>query len=169
MWLTIIGIVVMIILGLFFSYCDESGMPLLIVIIIIGVSFWRNPDIYDSFFYNFNKNYKIEFEDSNIYVTMKSPSIGIAGVNRISFDGFEPADIEETIFKMIRHRDYDGDYDVYVTLEFKDKYGNYYDSSTSVKVCTLNGEDVKKYADYSYFRGEIPLEKAYPWNYNYSE
>ena len=117
------------------------------------------------------KNYKVSFQSTTIYVTMKCPSIGIAGINKISYDGFELEDIEKEIFEEIRDRDYSGNYDVYVTLQFKDKYGNYNDSHECVKVCTLNGGEVKKFASFFYFEMEhmIPFYEAYPWNYNYNE
>lgn len=114
------------------------------------------------------KNYKVSFQSKTIYVTMKCPSIGIVGINQISYDGFELEDIEKDIFEEIRDRDYSGNYDVYVTLQFKDEYGNYNDSPESVKICTLNGKDVKKYVSYSYFRGKIPFHYSYPWIHDYN-
>lgn len=113
------------------------------------------------------KNYKVSFQSGAIYVTMKCPTIGIAEINRVSYDGFEPEDIEKDIFEEIRDRDYSGYYDVYVTLQFEDEYGNYNDSPESVKVCTLSGEDVKKYVDYNHFRGKIPFHYSYPWIHKY--
>lgn len=114
-----------------------------------------------------NKNYNVEFHGQSIYITMKSPTLGIASLNGVSFDGFTLEDIEKEIFKKIRRRNYSGDYNVYVTLQFLDEYGNYQDSPERVKVCTLNGREVKKYADFFFFRGKIPFYHAYPWNHNY--
>ena len=116
----------------------------------------------------FNKNYKVEFEGTTIYVTMRSPSFGLVGINKVSFDGFKEEDIEKEIFDEIRDRSYNGDYDVYVTLQFKDEYGNYYDSNEKVHVSTLNGENVKRYSNYYYFKGNVDLWKSYPWVYNYN-
>lgn len=115
----------------------------------------------------FKKNYKVAFEDGSIYITMKSPSIGISGINEVSFDGFTPKEIEEDVFYGIRKRSYSGDYNVFITLQFKDSYGNYYDSKERVKVSTLNGNDVKKYASFGYFKGKVSIDKSYPWNHKY--
>ncbi len=115
-----------------------------------------------------NKNYKVEFNNTTIHVTMKSPRIGVVGINQVDFDGFTPEDIEKEIFDEIRDRDYLGDYEVYVTLQFKDEYGNYYNSPERVHVSTLNGEEVKKYSNYNYFQGSVHLGKSYPWVHNYN-
>lgn len=114
-----------------------------------------------------NKNYRVAFEDGSIYITMKSPSIGISGINEVSFDGFTPEEIEKYIFDEIRKRSYSGDYNVFITLQFKDSYGNYYDSKERVKVSILNGNDVKKYASFGYFKGKVSIDKSYPWNHKY--
>lgn len=118
-----------------------------------------------------NNSYKVEFKSESVHVTMKCPQIGVAGRNEVSYDGFTSEDIEKEIFEGIRNRDYSGDYEVYVTLLFKDKYGNYSKSQERVKVCTLNGDDVKRYADFNYFKlkSPIPLDKSYPWNYDYAD
>ena len=115
---------------------------------------------------NSSNGYTITITDGRIDITMKSPTIGIVGINQVGFDGFTPRDIDREVFNKIRKRSYSGDYSVYVTLKFKDSYGNYYNSSEKVNICILNGADVKKYADFSYFRG-LPIHKSYPWIYNY--
>ncbi len=116
---------------------------------------------------NSNKNYKAAFDEGAINITMKCPSIGVAGWREVHFDGFTPTEIEEEVFDKIRKKDYSGNYDIYVTLQFLDSHGNYYDSQEKVKVSTLNGEDVKKYADFGYFKGKVSLDKSYPWNHKY--
>lgn len=113
------------------------------------------------------RNYKVAFDEGAIYITMKCPSIGVAGWREVHFDGFTPTEIEEEVFDGIRKREYSGDYNVYITLQFLDSHGNYYDSQEKVKVSTLKGEDVKKYADFGYFKGKVSIDKSYPWNYNY--
>jgi hypothetical protein len=114
-----------------------------------------------------SKNYSVEVSDGIVKVKMRSPSIGVAGINVVSFDGFEPEEVEKEVFDKIRKRSYDGNYSVIVTLEFKDSYGNYYDG-TPVTVTSLNGAEVKRYASYGYFRNSTHLEKAYPWIHNYN-
>lgn len=109
---------------------------------------------------SFKKNYKIAIENGTVHIIMRSPMIGISGLNSIDFDGFTPREIEERVFNKIRKRDYNGDYNVYVTLQYKDEYGNYNEAPNSIHVCTINGGEVKKYVDFKYFDG-LQLEKAY--------
>jgi hypothetical protein len=94
---------------------------------------------------------------------MHSPTIGIVGINKVGYDGFTLEEVEEEIFDGIRRKGFNGDYNVYVTLQYKDDHGNYYNGDR-VKVSTLNGADVKEYASYSYFRGNAHLYAAFPWN-----
>lgn len=115
------------------------------------------------------ENYEVRFNSNSIYVKMRCPTSGIIEIGSISFDGFEPEDIEKEIFEGIRDRGYSGDYIVYVTLQFKDEYGNCYDSPETVEICTLNSKEVKRYASYGDFRSKIPFSKAYPWNYDYNK
>ena len=112
------------------------------------------------------KNYQIVLNGSNkeIYVYMRCPSIGIAGINEIRYDGFTYDEVEEQLFEDIRHNSFDGDWRVYVILEYKDDYGNYYYDDEKIYVSTLNGNELRRYADYSYFRGKADLQNAFPWN-----
>ena len=109
------------------------------------------------------KNYSVEIQDGSVHVTMHSPSMGIVGINQVSYDGFTYEEVEKEVFDKIRSRSYDGAYTVSVTLQYLDSYGNYYDSDRMI-VSTLSAMDVKKYASYSYFKGQTHLEKAFPWN-----
>jgi hypothetical protein len=110
-----------------------------------------------------SKNYKVQISEGDVSVTMHSPTIGIVGINEVGYDGFTLEEVEEEIFDGIRRKGFNGDYNVYVTLQYKDDHGNYYNGDR-VKVSTLNGADVKEYASYSYFRGNAHLYAAFPWN-----
>ena len=116
------------------------------------------------------KNYDVQVCSSSyngeVVVTMHCPRIGVADINEVSYDGFSLEEVEKEIYDEIRSASYDGDYDVYVILQFKDNHGNYYDGNR-VKVSTLNGADVKEYASYSYFNGKAQLHMAFPWNHRY--
>jgi hypothetical protein len=112
------------------------------------------------------KNYSVKITDGTVNVKMRCPTKGIVGINQVGYEGFTYEEVEETVFDKIRNRDYDGDYTVVVTLEFKDAYGNYYDGP-AVTVSHLNGADTKRYASYRYFRGSSNIYKAFPWNYDY--
>lgn len=117
-----------------------------------------------------SKNYKVQVcsssSDGDVWVTMRCPTIGIAGINQVAYDGFTLEEVEKEIYDGIRDDSYNGNYEVYVTLQFRDDHGNYYDGDM-VQVSTLNGADVKQYASYSYFRGKANLSAAFPWNHKY--
>ena len=115
---------------------------------------------------NNEKNYNVVVTDGIVNITMKCPTIGVVGINKVGFDGFTPKDINREVFNKVRNRNYSGDYIVFVTMQFIDNYGNYYDSQEKVKVDILNGEEMKKYADFKYFKG-VSIYKAYPWIYSY--
>ena len=83
--------------------------------------------------------------------------VSLYGVN---FDGFTIEDVEEEIFDKIRSSNYEGYYTVYVILQYRDSYGNFYDGPQT-KVSTLQSSEVKKYASYGYFRGQTHLEYSY--------
>ena len=114
------------------------------------------------------KNYNVDIQDGLIHVTMHSPTMGIVGINQVGYDGFTYEEVEQEIFNKIRNRSYDGSYNVSVTLQFIDSYGNYYNGD-NVMVSTLSASEVKKYASYGYFKGQSHIEKAFPWNHNYGE
>ena len=109
------------------------------------------------------KNYSVEIQDGAIHIQMHCPSIGIVGVNQVSYDGFTYEEVEQEVFDKIRNSSFNGNYFIYVKLQFKDSYGNYYDGESKL-VTTLNGADVKRYASYSYFRGKTHISDAFPWN-----
>lgn len=113
-----------------------------------------------------SNGYKVTVTDGRIDIIMKSPTMGIVGLGQVGYDGFSPRDIDREVFDKVRKRAYSGDYSVYVTMRFKDSYGNYYNSLEEVNICTLNGADMKKYAAFKYFKG-LPIYKAYPWVYDY--
>ncbi len=109
------------------------------------------------------KNYNVEIQDGQIYVTMHCPTMGIVGINQVSFDGFTYEEVEKEVFDEIRGRSYDGLYTITVIIQFLDKYGNYY-NGTPIQVTTLSASEVKKYASYNFFRGQTYIEKSFPWN-----
>ena len=109
------------------------------------------------------KNYKVEIQDGSIHVTMHSPSMGIVGINQVSYDGFTYEEVEQEVFDKIRNSSYDGSYTVSVTLQFIDSYGNYYDGERII-VSNLDAKEVKKYASYYYFRDHTHISDAFPWN-----
>ncbi len=106
------------------------------------------------------KNYSVDVNDGYVIVKMRSPSIGVAGLWEVHFDGFTYEDVEEEIFDKIRSSSYEGFYTVYVILQYIDSYGNYYDGPKTT-VSTLQASEVKRYASYSYFRGQTHLEYSY--------
>ena len=97
-----------------------------------------------------------------MYVIMPCPTMGIVGRNEVGYDGFTFDEVEKDLFKMVRRAN-EGDYNIYVILKYKDSYGNYSKSDTTY-VSTLNRDDLRKYAEYSYFAGKSKIDKAFPWN-----
>ena len=106
------------------------------------------------------KNYSVEVNDGSVIVKMHSPSRGVVSLYGVNFDGFTIEDVEEEIFDKIRSSNYEGYYTVYVILQYRDSYGNFYDGPQT-KVSTLQSSEVKKYASYGYFRGQTHLEYSY--------
>jgi hypothetical protein len=127
------------------------------------------------YFFNFNKvndtvddiwgwatkrNYKVEVNNSSIDVYMRAPTIGFAGINEVSFDGFKVEDVEKKLFKKIRLQEKYKVYDIFVHVEYSDQYGNYH-YGKPVKVSRLSVSEVKKYKDYYHFRGRSNISAAY--------
>ena len=113
-----------------------------------------------------SKNYEVTVTDGSAHITMHCPTIGLTGINQVSYDGFTYDEVEKELFDQIRDSDFNGNYTVWVTMQFKDSYGNYSDGP-KVKVTTLSGSDVKKYASFRYFKGKSMMYKAFPWVHNY--
>lgn len=107
------------------------------------------------------KNYDVSVSGSSVYVTMHALSKGMITWGQVSLDGYTKEDVEKEIFNKIRSNNYDGNYDVYVTVKYMDSHGNYSSDGNMVKVSTLNGADVKQYSNYSNFHGKAHLENAY--------
>lgn len=108
------------------------------------------------------KNYSVRVDSSArcVKVKMHCPRVGVVRLGRVDYDGFTLDEVEKKIFDGIRRKPYDGDYDVYVTMQSKDQYGHYVDEN-EVKVSTLNGAEVKRYASFSSFRGRSNISSAY--------
>lgn len=109
------------------------------------------------------KNYSVMVKNGSVVIRMHCPTIGLVGINQVGYDGFTYEEVEKSIFDEIRNSSYNGDYTVSVILQYRDSYGNFSTEDTTV-VSILNGEDVKRYASYSYFNGNANIAKAYPWN-----
>ena len=109
-----------------------------------------------------NENYSVNVYPGTqtVSVHMKCPSVG---VGLITYPGYEYEDVERDIFDGIRYYAYDGNYQILVTMEFEDEYGNPKNGET-VNVGSLNAAEVKRYASYHYFKGKTHLERAFPWN-----
>lgn len=61
-------------------------------------------------------------------------------------------DMEEEIFQKIRKGE--GTYNISLVVKSKDKYGKY-SISKSYNLGSLDTDEIKKYASYTYFRGQI--------------
>ena len=105
--------------------------------------------------------------NGSVVVKMHSPTRGMAGVDRISYDGFTYEEVEKEVYDKIRKNSYNGDYTISVILQFKNSYGSYYDGPP-VNVGTLNGSQVKRYSSFRDFSGSTQIYKAFPWNHRYN-
>ena len=103
---------------------------------------------------NSPKNYNIKYDEHDITIIIPMPTIGTAGIGQTTYDGFTLEDIEQDIFNELRDNKYKGNYDLNLTIKFKDKYGNYSKNET-YPLNSINADDIKKYAAYNYFRGTV--------------
>lgn len=100
------------------------------------------------------RNYKIDFEDQNIVITIPSPSIGVSARDEISYDGFTLEEVEEDIFNDLRRPWRSGTYKMKLIIKYKNEYGEYSDKK-NILLGNISAEKVKRYVDYSYFIGFI--------------
>ena len=114
-----------------------------------------------------SKNYSVSVSNGSVVVKMRCPTRGMAGIDRISYDGFTYEEVEKEVFDKIRKNSYSGNYSISVILQFKNSYGSYYDGPP-VNVGTLNGSQVKRYSSFRDFSGLMQIYKAFPWNHRYN-
>ena len=73
-----------------------------------------------------NKPYSLSWQGNSLYITMPYPSIGIVGINELSWGEVEPTELVEDIFKALKSSNLTGNCPLYVCFSSKttDKYGN---------------------------------------------
>jgi|GEM_PF-1575013 hypothetical protein len=123
--------------------------------------------------WSFNKSWSVSFEGHAITIIAPAPSIGMVGFNEIYFNGVDNDDIGKDIyssFTSIRGHFRSGNYVVYLKIKRENSYGETVFVNKG-KLCTLNAEKVRRYADYSYFKSDYPIDffmkkKCYPQMFN---
>lgn len=100
------------------------------------------------------KKYKILYDKNNISIIIPMPRIGIVRLGETTYDGFTLQDIEKEIFNELRGDKYYGLYHLNLTIQFKDKYGNYSEEE-KYSLGDIDTDEIKKYAAYKYFMKTI--------------
>ncbi len=100
-----------------------------------------------------NSDFSVKTTGNNIYIEMPSRSVGISGINKVSYGNISLNDVSEAIydeFHGIKGLFKSGDYNVYLKTKYKNSYGEI-EFSDKGKVCTLNTDEMKRYASSYYF------------------
>lgn len=142
----------------------------LITIFIMSINFCSCEKIkHDYFhFYSVSWDYNEATGHNEINITMHYPSVGMVGINEIYWgdDGNDPDDVEKDIYDEINPAWYNsilrneynkktGVWFLFLTLKEKDQYGNWVDGATKIPIGSLDCDEVRRYVDYSYFKGTI--------------
>lgn len=114
-----------------------------------------------------DKGYELNIDSYNkeIRITMPPPALGVAGLGRISWK-VDIDKIEEDIFNELRKYKHAGTYIVKLSSVTQDRYGQTHVNEIG-NIGILDVDNVKKYAEYKYFRGQITsmiLEAFVPIN-----
>ncbi len=104
---------------------------------------------------NFNKGYEVDIDSYNkkLYITVPPPKIGASGMGRIDWKVDLDA-IEKEIFDEFRSSNHKGVYSVYLSTTVNDQYGSKRKKDMGL-IGTISTAEIKKYHDYSYFKGKI--------------
>lgn len=99
------------------------------------------------------KLYSISIENNNLYITMPYPTIGIAGINQVSWRGADLEKLSKDVFNTLKRKHLADIYSIYVRFDTTstDKYGNEEESYHEVFLFEVPIEEVRKYKDYKYF------------------
>lgn len=99
------------------------------------------------------KPYSLSIQDNSLYITMPYPTIGIVGINEVSWRGVDLDEVMEDVFNILKKKHLTDTYSLYVkyVTTSTDKYGyeeKIYDESFLLEVPI---EEVQKYKDSKYF------------------
>lgn len=104
---------------------------------------------------SFGKNelYSLSIDNNNLYITMPHPTIGIAGINEVSWRGVDLDMVAEDVYNTLKKKHLSDIYSLYVKFEITstDKYGNEEKNYKKVFLFKVPVEEVRKYKDSKYF------------------
>ena len=100
-----------------------------------------------------NYNINISSIDRNIKITVPAPRFSMSAIGSIDWD-VDWSEIEKKIYNSLQSDSYNGEFNIVLIYTTKDKYGNNHIKEQGV-IGLVNVEEVKKYTDYEYFKGNI--------------
>lgn len=105
------------------------------------------------------KIYQISQDNNNLYITMPHPTIGIVGINEVSWRGVDLDELTNDIYTTLKKQHLSDIYSLYVKFETTstDKYGNVEKSYKEAFLFEVPVEEVRKYKDYKYFGNSYDL------------
>ena len=108
---------------------------------------------------NKEKPYSLSIQDNRLYITMPHPTIGIVGVNEISWRGVDLDGLTNDIYTTLKKQHLSDIYSIYVKFETTstDKYGNEEKSYKEAFLFEVPVEELKKYKDSKYFGNSYDL------------
>lgn len=104
---------------------------------------------------NSNKGYEVDIDSYNqtVHITIPPPKVGVSGMGRVDWK-IDLDIIEKDIFDELKKSTNKGIFTMNLSLIVKDQYGNTQFKEIG-KIGEINADEVKKYVDYSYFKGHI--------------
>lgn len=103
--------------------------------------------------------YSLSLEGNNLYITMPHPTIGIVGINEVSWRGVDLDELTNDIYTLLKKQHLSDIYSLYVKFEMTstDKYGNEEKNYRKAFLFEVPVEEVKKYKDSKYFGNSYNL------------
>ncbi len=108
--------------------------------------------------YNRDIDVSIPLAQNNIYITVPRPTVGIVGINQVSFGNSPITKIDDEIYEKFNgfggfFRS-NGKYTIILKIKEQNEYGKMYISSQKA-IGTIDPEWVKKFESKEYFRGKV--------------
>lgn len=93
------------------------------------------------------KIYQISQDNNNLYITMPHPTIGIVGINEVSWRGVDLDELTNDIYTTLKKQHLSDIYSLYVKFETTstDKYGNVEKNYKEAFLFEVPVEEVRKY------------------------
>jgi len=108
--------------------------------------------------YNRDIDVSIPIAQNNIYITMPRPTVGIVGINQVSYGNSPITKIDDEIYEkfcgwggLFRS---DGLYTIILKIKEQNEFGKMYISAEKA-IGTIDPDWVKKFESKQYFRGKV--------------